>query len=126
MEAGLDAIYEELLNVAKGRRVTYYSDIAPLAGLDMNSEVDRIRIAQILGEISKEERRAGRPLLSAVVVLKDQNVPGRGFFDLASSLGLYDGRDDVSYWTQELRSVHQYWSTLSDRAPEVGLNKSTE
>lgn len=102
-------IYQELVRVARRRDITYYSDIAPLAGLEMSTEVGRMRIAQILGEISTSEHESGRPLLSAVVILKDINIPGSGFFTLAESLGLYDGNDDVRYWLQEIQRVWEYW-----------------
>ena len=110
MVAGLHAVYEELIKVAQSGSTTYYSEIAPLAGLDMSSEVDRFRIAQILGEISEDEHRDGRPLLSAVVILKGENRPGEGFFGLAGNLGLYDGGDADQYWAQELGHVHRFWS----------------
>ena len=93
-------IYDELVRVARGRDITYYSDVAPIASLDMSTEVGRMRIAQILGEISTSENEVGRPLLSAVVVLKEANMPGSGFFGLAEDLGRYDGTDDLKYWSR--------------------------
>ena len=45
--------------------MTTYSDIAPLAGLDMGSQDDRNSIAEILGEISRHEYMLGYPMLSA-------------------------------------------------------------
>ena len=104
------SIHERLKTVARAGQTTHYSDIAPLAGLDMSSEVDRIRIAQILDGISRGEHEQGKPLLSAVVILKDENVPGSGFFDLAGDLGLYAGGDDLLFWVSELRRVHDHWS----------------
>jgi hypothetical protein len=107
----MQAIYEKILRVAKDKRVTYYSDIAPLAGLNMSSEIDRIKMGQILDEISRSENLAGRPLLAAVVILKKrENIPGEGFFTFAKNLGLYNGGDDLQYWAQELDRVHRYWS----------------
>ena len=110
MDADTHDIYEELVKVAKSSGITYYSEIAPLANLDMSSEVGRIRIAQILEEISNAEHRSGRPLLTAVVTLKGENLPGKGFFDLAKRLGKYDGGDDDLYWASELKRVHDYWT----------------
>jgi hypothetical protein len=111
LEADMQAIYEKILRVAKDKRVTYYSDIAPLAGLNMSSEIDRIKMGQILDEISRSENLAGRPLLAAVVILKKrENIPGEGFFTFAKNLGLYNGGDDLQYWAQELDRVHRYWS----------------
>ena len=110
MDKDTQVIYEELLRVAKGGETTYYSDIAPLARLNMNLQTDRNRIARILDSISKAEHEAGRPLLSAVVILRGEGVPGFGFFSLATELGLRGTNDEIQYWRQELQHVHDYWS----------------
>lgn len=103
-------IFEKLKAVAKAGQITHYSDIAPLAGLDMSLQEDRNKIAIILDEISTFEHHQGHPLLSAVVIHKEDNMPGQGFFSLAKRLGLYKGEDDFLFFIQELRRVHDYWS----------------
>ena len=104
------AIYEKLLSVAKTKDITTYGQIAPLAGLDMESPADRDEIGRLLGEISTFEHQHNRPMLSAVVVHKDDKTPGHGFFELARSLGLYVGGDDDAFFVRELRRAHDYWS----------------
>ena len=113
MRTGTQAIHEELIRVAKNLRVVNYSDVAPLAGLNMESPEDRNQIADILDAISRAEHRAEKPLLSAVVIRRDKNMPGAGFFNLARRLGLHGTGDDFQYWLQELRRVHDYWSKAS-------------
>ena len=81
-----------------------------MVGLDMSSPYDRRRIGSILGELSEDEHRAGRPLISAVVVASGTAVPGGGFFELARRLGLLRAEDKDSFYIQELRRVHDYWS----------------
>ena len=110
MLTGTQAIYEELLRVARSGQVVNYSDVAPLAGLNMDSPQDRNQIADILDAISRAEHDAGKPLLSAVVIRRDKNMPGTGFFTLAKRLGLHRRGDDLQYWLEELRRVHDYWS----------------
>ena len=112
MDAGTEAINNKLREVAKSRDITYYATIAPLAGLDMGSPGDRDRISRILGDISTAEHDGGRPLLSAVVILRETNSPGVGFVSLAKDLGRYDGSDDDLYWAQEVRCVHDFWSSV--------------
>ena len=102
-------IYERLVLVARQQDVVTYTDIAPLAELSMDNEADRLRIGGILGEISSSEYRQDRPLLSAVVIHRDNNIPGLGFFTLARELGLYHGDNDFMFFAQELRRVHDYW-----------------
>jgi hypothetical protein len=62
----------------------------------------------LLYEISVEEDGAGRGLLSALVVRKEDGMPGDGFFDLAQKLGR-DITDRVRCWTEEIRLVFSKW-----------------
>ena len=113
MDESTQTIYKAIAKVAKSGGTTYYSDIAPLVGLDMGFPPDRNRISDILDEISRIEHANGNPLLSAVVILKEENIPGQGFFTLAQSLGLCDGNPDseLEFWIQELRRVHEHWGS---------------
>lgn len=102
-------IYDKLKAVAKAGQVTHYSEVAPLAGLDMSLQEDRNKIASILDEISTSEHNQGHPLLSALVIHKHDNIPGQGFFTLAKRLGLQKQEDNFLFFIQELRRVHDYW-----------------
>lgn len=104
-----EILYEILKEVARHGRITYYADISPQFGLDMANQQDRNEIGALLGEISTYEKNQGRPLLSVVVIHRDNNVPGLGFFNLARELNVYNGADDVLFFIQELRRVHDYW-----------------
>jgi hypothetical protein len=44
-----------------------------------------------------------------VVIHIDDNMPGNGFFTLASQLGLFHGGDRFMYFVEELRRVHDHW-----------------
>ena len=115
MLAERQAIHERLIEVAQGAQekgYVYYSDVAPMAGLNMDSPGDRNEIAAILDGISQAEHDAGRPLLSAVVIRRDENMPGTGFFTLARALGLHTEGDNLDFWLAELRRVHDYWSKV--------------
>lgn len=103
-------IYEVLKRVAREQRTTTYSDIAPLAALDMENPAHRDTIREILGKISTYERQNGRPMLTAVVVHKQDSRPGDGFFELAQHLGLMRrGGDREEFFVRELGRVHKYW-----------------
>lgn len=104
-------IYDKLKEVARGQGITYYSDIAPMAGLDMDLPHDRYEIGAILDDINRYEDKGGRPMLSAVVVHKDSLKPGTGFFTLARALRLFDREDEDKFCIQELRKVHDYWAS---------------
>ena len=102
-------VYEKIVKVAKNEGVITYSKVASRAGIDTNWDGWRWKIRAILDTISRREHRNGRPLLSAVVIRKNEGTPGDGFFKLAKGLGLYNGGDDDMYWWEELKRVHAYW-----------------
>jgi Protein of unknown function (DUF2442) len=62
----------------------------------------------LLYEISREEDAAGRGLLSALVVRKEDGLPGQGFFDLARETGR-DVADPMLAWTEEVKLVFAKW-----------------
>jgi hypothetical protein len=66
------------------------------------------RLAHFLGEISAEEHEAGRPLITALVVHKHDLQPGKGFFELARSLG-FSVLDEVQFWTNEISKLQMEW-----------------
>lgn len=104
------ALYERLKQVAREETTTTYGEVAPVVGLDMARPEDRSRMAELLDEISEAEHEEGRPLLSAVVVHaqggESGGIPGSGFFSMAKSLGVFDGRDKVSFFARELMRVY--------------------
>ncbi len=103
-------IYEALMRVAREQRTTTYSDIATLAAHDMEKPTHRDMMRGILGKISTYEHQNRRPMLTAVVVHKQDSRPGDGFFELAQHLGLMaKGGDREEFFVRELDRVHKYW-----------------
>ena len=79
--------------------------------LDMGNPADRNTIADMLDEINHYEHQHRRPMLSAVVIRQDINMPGQGFFECARQLGTYRGSNDLIFWVHELTKVHNYWQS---------------
>jgi hypothetical protein len=108
-------IYEDLIRVARDRRVgvTTYGELARLVHLHLENPADRKQLRDVLDQINRYEHSQGHPMLSSVVVYVDKNRPGDGFFTLARELGLYGGGNNeeskISFWTAELRRVHDFW-----------------
>ena len=102
-------LYQRLLEVAHDRSYTTYGDISPLVGLSMDNPDDRNEMSRLLEEIARHEQAAGRPMLTATVIRADQNIPGDGFFDIASEFGRFDGRDRLRFWIDALNEVHEHW-----------------
>ena len=103
-------IHEKLKEVAHRQSTIAYSELAPLADLDMGRSPDRAEMGRILGEISTYEHGQRRPMLSAVVTQKDGG-PGKGFYTLARELKLMPrGMSQIAFWSQELKRVYDHWS----------------
>jgi Fe-S-cluster formation regulator IscX/YfhJ len=60
------------------------------------------RFHQMLGQVSEDEDDAGRGLLTALVVHKDDWFPGEGWWKLAAERER-DVRDKIKCWTDELK-----------------------
>lgn len=107
-------IVQRLVETAKAEQTITYSDLGALIGLDMGQPDQRQRLSNLLGEINTAEHQEGRPMLSAVAVLKDEMRPGQGFFEICHWLGVYDGNKDsdaqLRFFSSELRRVHDHWT----------------
>ena len=101
------AIYEKLKEVARSKNITNYGAIAPIARVEPHNPI----LWGILDEINRYEHREGHPMLSAVVIVQEENKPGEGFFKLARDLGMFFGSDELAFWVSELNRVWDYWSS---------------
>lgn len=99
----------ELVRAAEYRGLTTYQHIAAIMGLPLTGSRMGVEAGHILGEISEDEVRAGRPMLSAVAV-KVSRKPGPGFYKLARKLDrLATGVNDLTFWKQERDAVYNEW-----------------
>ncbi len=106
-------IYSKLLDVAKAEQLITYGEIAPLAGLNMESPADRTVISGLLDEINKIETQHRQPMLSSLVVRAVERTPGPGYFVCARDIGKLTASgeiDELEFWAKEVKKVHQYWS----------------
>jgi len=74
---------------------------------------------EALDRINRAEHAHGRPLLSAVVVTGDTELPGAGFFTMARRLGypIPEDRDaERAFWTTQALLAHLYWADRASRA----------
>jgi len=109
-------IYKKLIDVARSQNLISYDDLNKQLnlGLDFTMPPDRDRIGRWLSAISEHEVKAGRHMLSALVVHKaGEGVgdPGKGFYEYAKELGVYVGGDDLGFWAQEVKWLHKWWSS---------------
>lgn len=112
-EDGLNEdVYEFLKQVAREETTVTYTEIAQMLGLNMQSQLDRNELGQVLGVISTYEYSHGRPLLSVVTVFTNEGFPSNGFFNLAKELGKFSGSTEMeklTFFANELKAAHQYW-----------------
>ena len=102
-----------IIERAKKRIMINYSELLnkiTSLKLDIEQVDHRSIMAEMLGEISLAEDKAGRGMLSALVTHKTGDMePGQGFFQYAEVLGK-DISDKTKFWIQEVHKVHKYWS----------------
>ena len=107
-----EAIRRRLIAAARDRQTVYYKDLAKATGREMKGPNWAVHIGRILGRISSEEAKAGRPLLSVIVVSRDTNLPGGGFYNLGEQLGLLEpGETEETFINRQTELVYDYWQT---------------
>jgi len=96
-----------LIEIAKKQDIIPYSELVKRVQI-ISLEASSYALADMLGEISTTEDAAGRGMLSAVVVHKDDNLPGKGFFELGRILGR-DISEKEEFWVDEVKRVYSSW-----------------
>ena len=112
-DAAKDEAKAILIDVARRKGRIAYSELASqIQAIDIVAHDPRM--FHLLGEISVEEEKAGRGMLTAIVVHKSGDMqPGPGFFELAKSLGK-DTSDVLVCWVNEFNRVHDYWANQTN------------
>lgn len=104
-------VYAELIMAARKKTLVGYQTVAQLMGLPLRGQHMGTEVGRLLGEISEDEHRFGRPMLSAVAVSM-AGIPGDGFFKLARSLGKFGGSttsEEREFWEKERDGVYETW-----------------
>ena len=105
-------VYARLIDAAAKRGLLYYEEVARILGINEPGHHMAREVGQVLGEISEDEDKAGRPMLSAVAIAT-KGYPGEGFFQLAKRLRGYSGtssQEEKSFWASERHSVYEEWA----------------
>lgn len=95
-------VYAQLVAAAKASRLVFYGDVPGGRG----------HIGSYLYRIADIERAAGRPPLTAIVVRKQDGLPGEGFAIAAAEVGYTrPGESDSEVWERAVAEVFAYWRT---------------
>lgn len=103
-----EAIRVILVDCAKKGSTTYYEKVSIAISSIFYFEPHDPRFHDLLGTVSVNEHKEGRPLLSCLVLHKSTKSIGNGFYNLGDSLG-YDVSDKLKFWSDCLKETHEYW-----------------
>lgn len=101
--------YSLLINAAQHRGFATYQEIAQAVGLPTSGSYMGSVLGEILGAVSANEKKQGRPMLSAIAVGSNGKISD-GFFAFAKELGcLQAGEDQTEFWQRECSQVYETW-----------------
>jgi hypothetical protein len=104
-------VYSALISTVRYRGTITYQKVAEIMGLPPQGQHMGAESGHLLGGISEDACRHGRPMLSAVAV-SGSGVPGGGFFKLTIRLGKFDpssGLTEREFWEKERDAVYDTW-----------------
>lgn len=110
-------IKEVLIKTAKRKSIINYTELLKQSGvrLDMSIPHDRGQLGHLLGEISWNEVKEGRPMLSSIALHAGDFKQGQGFFDLAEvlySMSFPNEDAKIKFGMEEMTKTHNLWSKL--------------
>ncbi len=114
------AVRAALLPLAAAGRTISYRDLAVLVPVPPPHGIYKLTLA--LEALVREDHAAGHPLIAALAVSRlGETIPGRGFFQLLTELGRYEGPDRGALAAQthaaELTAAIDYWGAGSGISP---------
>jgi hypothetical protein len=100
---------------AKTDEFVYYSDLAARFGLPpMNGAWSAHPLCDIFGQLDQYDEANKRPYRTSLVIGKETNMPGQGFFDTLNRLRGIDlpKNEDQKYkvWLNEVSQLRLYYS----------------
>jgi hypothetical protein len=105
-------VFKELITASLYRGTVTYQKIAYSIGLPSTGNRMGAEIGHLLGEISEDEFKQDRPMLSAVAV-NNSGQPGPGFYLLAEHLGKLGENstkeEKARFWEKEREEVYKKW-----------------
>ena len=114
-EQAFNDVYCKLIEKARNKQNMHYEEVAAIMGKKPEEKMGHYwanETGHMLREICDYEHKHNRPMLSAIVVLKNDGIPGKGFFELARGLGKLTSvskQDEKTFWKQELLEVYKTW-----------------
>ncbi len=104
-------IYDRLTTAARQRSRVLHNEVRGILESVPGDPMTRPDVDEILAQIAGDEHRAGRPLLTALVVT-GKSIPGNIFFASARNLGALSSTDpteEMRFWMAEEARVYAAW-----------------
>ena len=107
-----DILYARLTQAARDKKFVSYADLSAAIELSLTDAAGLNKLSILLEEIADHELSARRPLLAAIIVNENSNMPGSGLFDYAKRKGLMKpkDKDKLAFFLAEAKKVHDFWS----------------
>lgn len=108
-----EVLRERLIEAARARQFISYSDLSAAINLSMTDTAGTHALNVMLEEIAEHELENNRPLLVAIIVNANDNMPGTGLFSYAKRKGLLKPapktNDKLEFFVREAKRVHDFW-----------------
>lgn len=104
-------VYCALINAAQNRGTVTYQELAEIMGLPLTGSHMGREVGNMIGYISEDEVRLGRPMLSAIVV-DTTGRPKSGLYGWAREIGRLQGEGpevEERFLEQERRAIYRTW-----------------
>jgi hypothetical protein len=105
-------VYHALVNAARQRSRVFHAEVRGLLESMPGDPRLRPEVDEVLAQIASDEHRAGRPMLTALVVT-GKSIPGNIFFSWARDLGVLastDPAEEMRFWMAEEARVYDTWA----------------
>jgi hypothetical protein len=120
-------LYERLVRAAKTGMPITYAEVGRLLELSLDYPPHRAEMMQLLGVITRHEAAKGRPMLTSVVLLKDEATPGKNFYRTGQELGLVqEGEDEISFAIRQMNETFAFWGSKDAPSIEEALRAGDE
>jgi hypothetical protein len=101
--------YSIMINAARHQGFATYQEIAQAVGLPTAGNYMSKEIGSLIGAVSENEIKLGRPMLSSIVI-GTNDKPGEGYYVWAKQLGvLREGENQEEFWKAECKKIYTEW-----------------
>lgn len=106
-----------LIKCAISQKIVTYQNLSTVInlGLDMSLSKDRNTIGELLCNISRQEHKDGRPILSALVITANEKSQGDGFYKLCEELGYGEWQQlkrNEKFSKERIDECYEFYSKL--------------